>query len=92
MNQRKVVVLTAVLITSSLFMGAFIEAEAGVFDAGKQAVEDATEDRDEGEIRAYYDHQGKMVCFTFREDTNGNSTGGLDCEPVDETGYTEEDF
>jgi len=60
--------------------------------SGVSAVEDADEGRTVDEIRAYYDEDGEVVCFTYRDNNNGASTGGMDCLPINDTAYNESDF
>lgn len=44
------------------------------------------------ELRVVYDEKGEMVCYIHRDGSNAASTGGMDCEPIEETAYNESDF
>ena len=61
-------------------------------EGGKLVITDADEDRESDEIKAYYDPESGMVCFTYRDGFNAAATGGMDCEHINETDYTPRDF
>lgn len=49
--------------------------------------------KNDGEIRAHYDPESEMVCFTYRDQPgDAVGAGGLSCRHIDETGYNETDF
>lgn len=47
---------------------------------------------DNGELEVVYDSDGRMVCYVHRDGIGDTGTGGLDCEPISNTAYTESDF